>query len=563
MELGIVGHDGVALIGTGDYHNNIGSRRPEGCQMTRKTDCQRVMIINDPGFGSECANCDKIRQCAYALVFIAPIVMGNDHNGNIGLLTKDQDLKDEILNHKDFWMEYISEMAAAFSEFPQLRSILQLRGMNDESLCEAFHVKNTQGLIVADSDMDILRTNMVARDLLNIQENEDFTLRLNDIIPNKLLHDFLADEKNEEGIVFHHEGSLLHIGRATDTRFGMNGGMTLIVDELSNHARRSTSILPSGSKSLRAIVGDSGAMQEIRSLILRVAQGQYPILIQGESGTGKELVAKAIHESSPFRDKPMISVNCAMFSDELFESEFFGYDQGAFTGAATKGKPGFLEMADGGTLFLDELEALSLANQAKLLRVIEEQEYYRIGGRKLIRADVRFVGASNAPLEEMVRNKTFREDLFYRLNVINVHMPPLRERPEDILPLFRHFLQLQGKGSSYDIDESVQNRLLQYPWPGNVRELRNAVYYILAMSDGTSNPAITLECLPAALLNGNHAPASSERITPPAGRQKHSAEAFRNTLKQYDNTTEGKRRAATELGISLATLYRLMKKYNI
>ncbi len=234
------------------------------------------------------------------------------------------------------------------------------------------------------------------------------------------------------------------------------------------------------------IVGSSPALREAIDLAGRVAQSRSTVLVTGETGTGKELLAGLIHSRSPRAGHPFVKVNCAALPETLLESELFGHERGAFTGA-DRLRVGRFEQADGGTLLLDEVGDLSPATQAKLLRVLQEQEFHRLGGRQPIRTDVRIVAATNRQLEREVESRRFREDLYFRLNVIRIHLPPLRERPEDLLALAEHFLayfarELGRQGARFT--PAARERIVEHAWPGNVRELRNAIERALLLSDG-------------------------------------------------------------------------------
>ncbi len=234
--------------------------------------------------------------------------------------------------------------------------------------------------------------------------------------------------------------------------------------------------------------GQSAAMQAVYTIVEQVAQSDSTsVLIEGESGTGKELIAHWIHELSGRRDKPMLEVNCAAIPRELLESELFGHEKGAFTDARQQ-KQGLLELANGGTLFLDEVGEMMLSIQVKLLRVLERMTFKRVGGTKDITVSVRVISATNQNLETMVREQRFREDLFYRLKVVPIRVPPLRERRDDILPLARHFLAQFNRqfGKSFSaLDPAAEQILMSYPWPGNIRELRNLFERIVLLSQGT------------------------------------------------------------------------------
>lgn len=246
------------------------------------------------------------------------------------------------------------------------------------------------------------------------------------------------------------------------------------------------------------MIGKSAELNRVRSLVEKAAPSKANVLITGESGVGKELVAKSIHNQSPRKDKPFVIVHCAALSETLLESELFGYEKGAFTGADTQHK-GRFEVADGGTIFLDEVGEINQATQVKLLRVIQEKAFERVGGTQQIQVDVRIVAATNRNLEEEVKNGRFREDLFYRLNVVRIPMPPLRERKDDIPLLLHAFLRefnIENEKNIIGFDNRAKSAILKYSWPGNIRELRNCVESAVVMCTGDE---IKIEDLPSSV----------------------------------------------------------------
>ncbi len=252
------------------------------------------------------------------------------------------------------------------------------------------------------------------------------------------------------------------------------------------------------------LVGTSPAMQRLRQLIATAGPTNSRVLISGENGTGKELVARAIHQQSPRADRPFVAVNCAAIPETLIESELFGHEKGAFSGAISM-KRGQFEQADGGTLFLDEIGDMSLSTQAKVLRVLQEQQFTRVGGTRVLKVDVRVLAASNKDLPKEIEKGTFREDLFYRLNVVPIEVPPLRERREDIPLLVRHFMHLNAEEQGLkakQVSPEAMDLLMQYEWPGNIRELRNLIERLLIMVPGhvieASHVAMSLHPRPAA-----------------------------------------------------------------
>ena len=299
-------------------------------------------------------------------------------------------------------------------------------------------------------------------------------------------------------------------------------------------------------------IGGSPAFRRMMTLVDQVADSSATVLIQGESGAGKELVARSIHERSPRRTRPFVAVNCAALPETLLESELFGYEKGAFTGAAAR-KEGRFELADGGTLFLDEVADLSIVTQPKILRVLQEGEFERVGGTKTIRVDVRIVTATNQDLAQMVREKRFREDLYYRLNVITVNVPPLRERREDIRVLAQHFLRVYAAKNNRRLDglsDEAVRRLEAYAWPGNVRELENVIERGVVLARGA---VIELTDLPEEIAGATPLPEGvmTVRIGTPL------AEVERRLLEETLRRTKGNRTLTAKLlGIDPKTVYR-------
>jgi DNA-binding NtrC family response regulator len=252
------------------------------------------------------------------------------------------------------------------------------------------------------------------------------------------------------------------------------------------------------------IVYRSVEMENILKLVERVAQTKSTVLITGESGTGKELIARAIHESSNRADKPFVAVNCSNIPSELLESELFGHTKGAFTGAISA-KKGLFEIADGGTIFLDEIGDLKPETQVKLLRFLQEREFIPLGDTRTVKVDVRIIAATNANLKEAIINGTFREDLYYRLAVVPINIPPLRERKEDILPLAKHFIKKYSKENNRRISENLSSEVLAvleaYDYPGNVRELENIIERAVVIAQTNE---ITLDCLPPEIVSADH-----------------------------------------------------------
>ncbi|MCG8336464.1 MAG: sigma 54-interacting transcriptional regulator [Proteobacteria bacterium] len=309
-----------------------------------------------------------------------------------------------------------------------------------------------------------------------------------------------------------------------------------------------------------SIIGSCPIMTVLKKDAFNAAQHDLPVLITGESGTGKELFAQAIHQASDRKRHPLVRINCAAIPKDLLESELFGYDKGAFTGARSQGKPGKIELADRGTLFLDEIAELPLDMQPKLLRVLEEKEFERIGGTSVRNSDFRLIAATNQNLEQLIKNKLFRNDLYYRLNVFPVRIPPLRERKDDIEPISNHLLKKIAARmtlSKIEMEPLVTELLKTHDWPGNIRELSNVLERAATSLVGDT---LTRANLPLSLLQG--------KTDNPGQKPTHikliQAEAEKTAISAALRSCEfNKTKAAEQLGIHRTLLYKKMKKYGI
>jgi DNA-binding NtrC family response regulator len=350
---------------------------------------------------------------------------------------------------------------------------------------------------------------------------------------------------------FKHEELILTIQRALERRHLQKENLRLR-DELR------------GKFSFTNIIGKSRAMESIFELIKAAAPTRSTILVQGESGTGKELVSRSIHLNSDRAQFPFITVNSGSLPSDLLESHLFGHVKGAFTGAVSH-KMGLFEAADRGTIFFDEISTLNMETQAKLLRVMQEKEFMRLGGTKTLKVDVRIIAATNTDLEEMIQKKAFREDLFYRLNVIKIELPPLRQRKEDIPLLVKHFLSQYGQENGKDMEgltDEVWDILMGYHWPGNIRELENLIERAVVF---TKTKIVDSSSLPSFLL----APRSAPSPEPPAGVKsmalKEQLQSFqRQVIVDTLRKTRGvQKQAAKMLGLKPTTLNEMIKRLKV
>ena len=310
------------------------------------------------------------------------------------------------------------------------------------------------------------------------------------------------------------------------------------------------------------ILGESVPIKDMKSMIYKLSESPSTVLITGESGSGKELVAHSIHQNSQRSGRPLVCVNCAAIPENLLESELFGYTGGSFTGAKRSGSMGKFEAANHGTLFLDEIGELPLFVQAKLLRVLQEKEVTRVGGNASIPVDVRVIAATNRNLEEMVRNGEFREDLYYRLNILNVHVPPLRERKEDIPLLIEHFMSKlsHNQGSSKKLSRAAEKVFLNYDWPGNIRELSNIIERVYYMSDSDT---IELHDIPSQIIQ-SHVNVSAQKSAASGSLDDMLSCLERDiVLSTLEKTNHNVTQTAAQLQIPRSRLYRILKRQHL
>ncbi|MGO9569661.1 MAG: sigma-54 interaction domain-containing protein [Desulfomonilaceae bacterium] len=434
------------------------------------------------------------------------------------------------------------------------------------------------GILVADADGYVTHFNKPYGQFLGVDPEAQIGKHVTDVIENTRMH--IVAETGQPEICWSHriKGQNMVVQRIPIKKDGkviavFGQVMFKDVSDVSKLAKKLSLLeskvefyeqellsLRSTRYTIDSIVGVSDYMVDLKREALNAARTRLPVLITGQSGTGKELFAQAIHCASGRRLYPFIRINCAAIPKDLLESELFGYEKGAFTGARSDGKPGKFELAHHGTVFLDEIGDLPLEMQPKLLRVLEEKEFERIGATSLLRADFRLVAASNQNLEEMVSHGRFRQDLFYRLNVIPLHIPPLKERREDIIPLSYHMLRsivADARLRDIGIDPRAEEVLRNYDWPGNVRELSNVLERV---SCSLEKDTIQPRDLPF-YLQGKRANSSKPgRSSLKDVKSESEKEAIRHALAAMSNN---KARAAALLGIHRTLLYKKMKRYGL
>lgn len=441
-----------------------------------------------------------------------------------------------------------------------------------------------EGICVIDSQMRVVYWNKKAEELYGIKKEQIIDQDIRMFFPNALALEVLRTGKPMEFVEHRpREGSVAIISsipimenEAIAWVVSIDQDVTEI-KKLSNELKKAEDkikyleYLKEEIKKLYPetetdnFVYKSKVMYDLLMLAKKVAESDASVLIQGESGTGKDLLARTIHYSSARRDMPFVVVDCSSIPENLIESELFGYESGAFTGAQKKGKPGKFEIADGGTVFLDEIGELPLEMQSKLLRVLENREFYRVGGIKPIKVNIRIIAATNRDLKEMVKEGKFREDLFYRLDVVSIKVPPLRERTEDIPYLINYFLKkfsVENKKVINRIEPCAMEMMLKYPWPGNVRELKNVVERLVILAE---DGVIREDMLPNSLLNYfEHKKDGPSRELGNLSLERVVQEAERKAIMEALKISNyNKAKAAEILGIPRSTLYYKMQSLGI
>jgi len=438
------------------------------------------------------------------------------------------------------------------------------------------HIDN--GALVVDPDGYITHFNEPYGKFLGLQPSEQIGKHVTDVVENSRMHIVAQTGKAEINVSHSIRGQKMLVQRIPIKENGkviavfghvlfknikdvskLAGQLSRLQSQVKLYQQELSS-LRSTRYSFESIVGESIQIKSLIKEALKSASTSLPVMISGESGTGKELFAQSIHNSSQRKAAPFIRLNCAAIPKDLLEAELFGYEKGAFTGAKSTGKPGKFELAHTGSIFLDEIGDLPLDMQPKLLRVLEEKEFERIGGNKILKTDFRLISASNQDLTAMVERGEFRADLYYRLNVVPLHLPPLRERVDDIIPLARHLLSQaaeDGFHSAVDFSHESELILTNHGWPGNVRELNNVIERTLATTEGdTIQPAD----LPFYLHQVDNKKGSEYASLLKEVVAKAEKTAIHDALKI---TCYNKAKAASMLGIHRTLLYKKMQKYNL
>lgn len=543
------------VAGTGIFSDEINcDMSHEGYVYQKVIETGEKQIIYEPGKEPVCQACVLKDHCKEEIEISMPILNENKVIGVIGLVGSTRQQKELILENEDVYMGLLEQIADFIAvKATEVTEMKHKNELLDTMKCMINHVNS--GIMVLSSDNFITAANKAAIKQFGIDNLE------NQFVKIISTGDSLIDQ-NEYKIELNHLDYYV-MGQINDLNSAKSDYAKMLIFENSRNIQKKYYEMTATLQSVDSsnFIGSSVKTKQLKEEISKIASSRSTVLITGESGTGKEMVAAAIWNASDRREARFVAINCAAIPEALLESELFGYVKGAFTGADPNGRIGKFELANKGIIFLDEIGDMPLYLQAKLLRVLQERTICRIGSNQVIPLDIRVIAATNKDLKGMILEKKFREDLFYRLNVIPLKIAPLRERQEDIVDLANFFALRYGKLSGkqvWEITESTIQYLLNYSWPGNVRELENVLEFMVnMMGDNGVLDDLTLPKEIKQYVKESHQTLNQYDLhfEVQTLKQLEYLEIMK-ALKKYGESTEGKRLAAKHLGISLATLYR-------
>ncbi|EOM7754165.1 sigma 54-interacting transcriptional regulator [Escherichia coli] len=560
LQVEIVDENLCRVAGTGAYGKFLGRQLSGNSRLLRHVlETKTEKVVTQSRFDPLCEGCDSKENCREKAFLGTPVILQDRCVGVISLIAVTHEQQEHISDNLREFSDYVRHISTIF-----VSKLLEDQGPGDNiSKIFATMIDNMdQGVLVVDDESRVQFVNQTALKTLGVVQNN--------IIGKPIRFRPLTFESNfthghMQHIVSWDDKSELIIGQLHN----IQGRQLFLMAFHQSHTSFSVANAPD-EPHIEQLVGECRVMRQLKRLISRIAPSPSSVMVVGESGTGKEVVARAIHKLSGRRNKPFIAINCAAIPEQLLESELFGYVKGAFTGASANGKTGLIQAANTGTLFLDEIGDMPLMLQAKLLRAIEAREILPIGASSPIQVDIRIISATNQNLAQFIAEGKFREDLFYRLNVIPITLPPLRERQEDIELLVHYFLHLHTRrlGSVYPgIAPDVLEILRKHRWPGNLRELSNLMEYLVNVVP--SGEVIDSTLLPPNLLNNGTTEQSDVTEVSEAHLSLDDAggtaleEMEKQMIREALSRHNSKKQVADELGIGIATLYRKIKKYEL
>ncbi|MCL8360749.1 sigma-54-dependent Fis family transcriptional regulator [Escherichia coli] len=560
LEVEIVDENLCRVAGTGAYGKFLGRQLSGNSRLLRHVlETKTEKVVTQSRFDPLCEGCDSKENCREKAFLGTPVILQDRCVGVISLIAVTHEQQENISDNLRECSDYVRHISTIHDS----KLLQDQTPVENISTIFATMIDNMdQGVLVVDDENRVQFVNQTALKTLGVVQNN--------IIGKPIRFRPLTFESNfthghMQHIVSWDDKSELIIGQLHN----IQGRQLFLMAFHQSHTSFSVANAPD-EPHIEQLVGECRVMRQLKRLISRIAPSPSSVMVVGESGTGKEVVARAIHKLSGRRNKPFIAINCAAIPEQLLESELFGYVKGAFTGASANGKTGLIQAANTGTLFLDEIGDMPLMLQAKLLRAIEAREILPIGASSPIQVDIRIISATNQNLAQFIAEGKFREDLFYRLNVIPITLPPLRERQEDIELLVHYFLHryIRRLGSVYPgIAPDVVEILRKHRWPGNLRELSNLMEYLVNVVP--SGEVIDSTLLPPNLLNNGTTEQSDVTEVSEAHLSLDDAggtaleEMEKQMIREALSRHNSKKQVADELGIGIATLYRKIKKYEL
>lgn len=555
LDLTIVDQNLRRIVATGRYQKHIDEKVSEQSVFSFAIRNKKSFIIKDPKKHPACLHCSKRENCEEFAEVCSPIKINNRVIGVIGLIAFDNEQRDLILRNDQSTLNFLDKMSDLIATKVIEEENRQKLLMQSEELEFLFNAVNS-AIISIDSELKVLKYNHYAKKLF---KTLDKNIKLTDFFKIKDQRIFRKKETSSNNILEYNDKQFIYTKKPIYDQ-GQIIEIVLEIKEMKSIINTVNEMMGDYSKIVfKDIIGKSPLLEQTKKIAKMASHSDSTVLIQGESGVGKELFARAIHNESKKKNAPFIALNCAAIPESLIESELFGYAEGSFTGAKKSGRIGKFELANQGTIFLDEIGDLPIHLQSKLLRVIQERRFRRLGSNKIVKVNVRIITATNRDLEKMVEEKQFREDLFYRLNVIPIIVPNLNDRRNDIEELTTHFIKKYSKKLNknvYKIDDSVINCFKRFHWKGNVRELENTIEFAINM---TEDEAIKKSDLPLKFQEKDIKVIDSV-VNPIETLEKNE---MIKALQIYGNNSEGYKKAYKALEISRATFYRKLKKYNI
>jgi transcriptional regulator with PAS, ATPase and Fis domain len=552
VDITIVDEDLQRIASTVDEGFSLGAKAPIYSAFHKCIITGDQYFLENPKEDPLCSECVNIENCMELVELCIPIKFSGKIIGVIGMCAYDEKARQNLLMNRESFMNFESQLVHIISTVLSEKKIMKMLEYSSSELMTLINSLN-EGIIIINNNHEIINTNKYANDKLNID-----TYSIPDIwnlLSEKVYNAFVyKDFTGEVGPV-----------KLNNKEFVINANPIMVKDKregtvlvLSDFDKMKESVIEFSRKkdmvTFDDIVGESELLKQARREAMQVADSDVPVLILGETGTGKEVFARAIHNLSARKNEVFMAINCGAIPENLIESELFGYEKGSFTGANVRGNPGKFEICKDGTLFLDEIGDLPLSMQVKFNRVLEEKEILRVGGNTPIKVNPRIISATHRSLASMVEKNLFRDDLYYRLNVVPIYLPPLRERGYDVIILSRYFLnrfnniyKKQFKGFTTEAEQL----LMGYKFPGNIRELRNLIEYAVIFEEGSYIGAENLR----------------KKVAPSSGRNLKLSELTRlyeksvisNKIQELGGDLESKKEAARQLGISIATLYRKLE----